>query len=157
MNTLSRSTLFLIEQLIAIVVFALCAAACITILAAAYFSAEETRNTKNALLVAENAAEAFKATGGDLEEVASILGGVAYNFHSADENVIALELYYDDNWQASNFENAAYILVIWLYPESISNLAEGRLVVAKGTSTLCVGFDEILSFPVAARTGGGSR
>jgi len=41
----SRSTLFLMEQLIVIAVFAICAAACVKILTTSYFMAKQTRDT----------------------------------------------------------------------------------------------------------------
>ena len=157
MNTRSKSTLFLIEQLIVIAVFALCAAACIAILAHSFFTAEETRDMSNALLRAENAAEAFKATGGDLDAVADIIGGeVFYDL---------LIVSYDSGWQLSDAYNAAYYLSILLLHESSASLVEGEIRVLKRPQNGYVIINDpyaesILSFPVVARSsmiGGGSR
>ena len=87
MNTRSKSTLFLIEQLIVIAVFAISAAACITILTSAYFTSVESRDIKNAILVAENVAETFKATNGSPESIAGLLGYDYINITSSLINI----------------------------------------------------------------------
>ena len=58
----SRSTLFLMEQLIAIAVFAICAAVCVKILFVAHQKTVDAVDTRYALIIAENAAEIFKAS-----------------------------------------------------------------------------------------------
>ncbi|MCL2425906.1 MAG: hypothetical protein FWD05_06170 [Oscillospiraceae bacterium] len=100
MNQRSKSTLFLIEQLIVVAVFAICATACISIMVAAYFNANESRSISDALLKAESAAEVFKATAGNPNAVADILGGVsndAYAFPTSDYALVTV--YYDSTWQ----------------------------------------------------------
>ena len=104
MNTRSRATLFLIEQLIVIAVFAICAAACVKILTSAYFTANESRDTSNAILIAENGAEVFKAVSGDLGRTAEILGGVPANVDGSDAAVV----YYDNHWRNCGEENAVF-------------------------------------------------
>ena len=106
MNVRSRSTLFLIEQLIVIAIFALCAAACAKILTAAYFSAADSRDLSNALHIAESGAESFKATGGDTGKVAEILGGVSGSVDGADAAIV----YYNDRWLACGEDSACYRL-----------------------------------------------
>lgn len=93
LNTRRKSTLFLVEQLIVIAVFALCAIACISILTTSYFMARDSRDTANALIEAQNCAEAFKAFGGN-----TVFGTVVY---------------YDKNWQKTDTENdAEFVLVL---------------------------------------------
>jgi hypothetical protein len=71
----SKSSLFLIEQLIVIAVFAVCAAVCVFIMTASYQMSANAVDTRYALLMAENTAEGHKAFGGDLDAVAALLGG----------------------------------------------------------------------------------
>ena len=75
MNRRSKSTLFLMEQLVVIVVFAVCAAACVKILTHSYLVSKEAKDLSNALLAAENGAECYKASGGDISLTAYLLGG----------------------------------------------------------------------------------
>jgi len=144
MTNRSKSTLFLIEQLIVIAVFAICAAACISILTAAYFYADDSKAASNAIIVAGSGAEIFKATGGDFNAVADILGGV-----SADcESGVAAAVYYNRSWQACSEENASYVL--WFlkdapYDSGVAEVISGRMVVEKITG------EELVAFPVAAR------
>ena len=158
MKTRSKSTLFLIEQLIVIAVFAICAAACISILAAAYFTAEETRDMGNALIVAESVAESFKAVNGDLRIVTRIVGGTAIYNHSVLGDYLII--YYDENWKISDETNHLYILTVFINEnQSISSLLEGTLTVYKVQpdtglpNSNSVDAEVILEFSVAARGG----
>jgi len=94
MNRRSRSTLFLIEQLIVVAVFAICAAACVRILAAAYLTASDTKDVNNAILIAENAAECYKAVSGDIEKTVALIGGNSGNMGNANAAIV----YYDEDW-----------------------------------------------------------
>jgi len=145
MRNRSRSTLFLIEQLIVIAVFALCAAACIGILASAYFSANDSRDVSKAILIAENAAESFKATGGDLDNVVRILGDALCGW--ADGLPYAI-IHYDKHWLVSSAEDAHYKLVMEIRaPEpGFEQLVSGDISVEKTTGEI------IIAFPVVARS-----
>jgi len=105
----SKSTLFLIEQLIVVAVFAICAVACVRILTAAYFTSRDTRDVSHAIIVAETAAESFKAVSGDFNRTASIIGGSFSNLDGYD----AVIVYFDSGWHlidSSNAEQAYYVL-----------------------------------------------
>jgi len=144
MNNRSRSTLFLIEQLIVIAVFAICAVACVSILATAFFYAGDSNAAGNALIAAESGAEIFKATGGDFGAVADMLGGAAEGSGSSGSVVV----YYDKAWQVCGIADARYFLhFIGVVPNDSpgSNLVRGELIVAKITG------EELVAFPVAAR------
>jgi len=108
MNNRSKSTLFLIEQLIVIAIFALCAAACARILTAAYLSARDARDLSNALHSAESCAESFKATGGDYRQVKDILGGTTGVIDGAQ----AVIVYYNNNWTVCAEDGASYVLIL---------------------------------------------
>jgi type II secretory pathway pseudopilin PulG len=153
MSKRSRSTLFLIEQLIVIAIFAVCAAACVSILTVSFISARESSDKSGAILTAESAAESFKAVSGDLDRVAAILGGVRVSEGNNDKLII----HYDERWQAVDESDAQFILrMIRINENSPQTLIYVRLSVES------IAGEEILSFPVIARaatevaaTGGG--
>ena len=142
MRTRSRTTLFLIEQLIVIAVFAICAAACARILVSAYFTARDTRDLSHAILAAENGVESFKATGGDLEKTMSVLGGIPGTFNGNS----AIIVYYNNQWNVCGHSDAHYkLLLVTGEPENGSSLLRpGDLSVEKMTG------ESIISLPVTA-------
>ena len=145
MTQRSKSTLFLIEQLIVIAVFAICAAACISILTVAYFHASDSKATSQAIIKAESTAEAFKAVGGDGDAVLDILGSTRNSGTKSGNQ--ALIIYYDQSWQISNEDNAAFALFLAFYPtpDHYDELVRADLTVEKITG------EELVAFPLAAR------
>ena len=142
MNQRSRSTLFLIEQLIVVAVFAICAAACVKILASAFLTARESKDVSGAVLIAQSAVESYKSVAGDIGKVAQLLGGTSENVG----NGIALTVYYDKQWQVCGKDDANYIMRLTnSQPEaSTPHLLSGELLVEKLTG------EELVAFPVAA-------
>ena len=104
----SKSTLFLMEQLIVIAVFSICAAACVKILTSSYYTAKDTRDIGNAILAAENGAECYKARSGDAGKIAETLGG---SLGSVDNNT-AIIVYYDKGWAVCGESDAFYVMKI---------------------------------------------
>ena len=153
MNTRSRSTLFLIEQLIVVAVFSLCAAACIRILTDAYFTANNNRDIGNALLVAESGAESYKATAGDIGKVAAMMGGISGNVDGSP----AVVVYYDKQWQICGEDLASYRLC--LISEPSASLHTGEISVEKITGEELIAFtvvaqgtgEELIAFTVVAQ------
>ena len=141
MKTRSRSTLFLIEQLIVIAVFAICAAACARILTAAYFDARDASDLSNAILVAENGAEIYKAVGGDLGLTAQLMGGITGSIDGAQ----AVIIHFDKNWIACGEQGASYRLLLVSETGPNAGLLMGRLSVETSSG------EEIIAFPIAAR------
>ena len=68
----NKSSLLLMEQLIMILVFALAAALCLQAFAQAKIISEETARRDQAVILAQNAAQLLKATGGDTEQAESL-------------------------------------------------------------------------------------
>jgi len=149
MNNRSRSTLFLIEQLIVIAVFAICAVACVSILATSYFYASDSNAAGHALFAAESGAEVFKASGGDFGTVADLLGGTTEKVeNSGAYDLVAVTVYYDKAWQVCGEADARYMLHLAGNSPGGSQGMEpvtGDLTVTKITG------EELVSFPVAAR------
>ena len=142
MNRRSRSTLFLMEQLIVIAVFALCAAACVRILASSYIMTTQASDTSNAIRVAESSAECYKAVSGDLSKMVDILGGSVL---STEDTAL---IYYDKSWNVCDESDLQVYYLLRLDNEAsqLDNLplVEGVLTVEKSS------VEEIISFPVTA-------
>jgi len=149
MTQRSKSTLFLIEQLIVIAVFAICAAACISILTASFFYATDSQSAGNAILKAETAAELYKATGGDVYIIAGFLGGVVESGRDGHTGAVHASVYYNQSWQISNAATASYVLRIsatrTLYAPLGILLESGDIIVEKITG------EQLVNFPIAAR------
>jgi len=152
MTQRSKSTLFLIEQLIVIAVFAICAAACISILTAAYFYTKDSAAASNAIVKAESGAEIFKASGGDLSVVAEMLDATAAQ---GNRQGAFLTVYYDDSWQAGEEWGASYKLNLIIgTPYQVIpgySVISGDLIVSRVTG------EELVSMPVAARISSGDE
>jgi hypothetical protein len=142
MRDRSKSTLFLIEQLIVIAVFAICAAACIRILTNAFFYSKDSRDISIALLAAESGAESFKAVTGDLERIAELIGGDVYIIDGGDTVLI---VYYDLKWQPSCEDEAFYVMRM---ANVRDEAAPPRLLTGEVTVERVTG-EELVSIPVA--------
>jgi hypothetical protein len=142
----SKSTLFLIEQLIVIAVFAICAVACISIFTAAYFNASDSMATRYAILKAESGAEAFKAIGGDINAMADIMGGTS---GQGEPGTAVVTVYYDSMWKEISSEaDASYILLLVVNAPHNPNdtaLITGELTIGKITG------EELITLSLAAR------
>jgi len=134
----SRSTLFLIEKLIVILVFALCSVACVEIFVSAYIASNDAKDLNYALVAAKNGAERYKAYDADMSETARSLGGV---FSGADEGAVVV--FYDEGWLVSGEQDAVYSMR--LRPVGGTSASACELSISK------VSGEEILSFMVAAQ------
>jgi hypothetical protein len=92
------------EQAVAIAVFAVCAAVCVKILVVSHIMATNAIDTRDALLVAENAAESFKAFSGDVNAVARVMGGEVC---ASSGDVV---VFYDGDWQPVTEASADFVL-----------------------------------------------
>lgn len=87
----TRSGLFAIELLVSVGIFALCAAICVGLFVRSEVMSQDSADLNRAVAEARNAAECFKAAGGDMEKTARLTGG---ELGSGD----ILLLTYDENW-----------------------------------------------------------
>lgn len=98
----NKPTLFLIEQLVVITIFAVFAAVCIKILVISYLMTVDAVDTRSALFVAESAAEGHKFFAGDKEDIAILLGGNAWEG--------GVSVYFDRSWEPSIEAYASFVL-----------------------------------------------
>lgn len=133
-----KSTLFLIEQLIAILVFAICATICVSIFAASFVESNKIGDMNNSLIIAKNGAECYKAASGNVEKAASLLGGI----YKDNE----IRVYYDEKRQLCEEYSAVYVLrIMSRNPEETQLLCFGDLSVEENQG------EELIAFSVAAR------
>ena len=81
----NRTSLLLMEQLVMVLVFALAAAVCLLIFAQARNLSREAASTDEAVILAQNAAEVLKATGGD-QKTAQALAEAPYRLDILPED-----------------------------------------------------------------------
>lgn len=115
----SRSTLFLIELIIAIGFFAIAAAVCTQIFVKAHILSANTSDLNQAILYAESTAEAFRSCDGDFTSFAALFPeGHAYpakdrrpeardSFDSGH-----LDLFYDKDWINCDPSGSVYHLLV---------------------------------------------
>jgi type II secretory pathway pseudopilin PulG len=139
----TKTSLFLIELIISLLLFAFCAAICMQIFAGAKFRTEDSSALSKSVFLASSAAELYKAYGGDMDKLRG-----AYGKSSASLSDGRLIVYYDENWQETllpmlssqtTHEYIAYTLIVadnsgagagitvtsWSYsPESVATTTE---------------------------------
>lgn len=102
MKRLSRTRLFLLEMLVNLLVFCVGAAICLLAFAHAYAQSAESRVISQAQRVTENAAMAFRSTGGDLSALPGLLTGVY------EEDTFTV--WYSQDWQPVRRSQGIYRL-----------------------------------------------
>lgn len=101
----SKSSLFLMELIIVLMFFSLCAATCMQIFANAKVKTDYSRDLTNASFAAESVAELYKACDGDLKATASRCEGATV---SGTEMVVC----YDKDWNMSAKDGAVYVMTV---------------------------------------------
>ncbi len=105
-NNYSKSQIFLLEFIIVVLFFAICSTICISVFMKADTISKESSRDINAMVIAQNAAECFKASeSADPEEY--------YDFDEIKNGRYIA--YYDGKFDSTTKENAEYILKIDLY------------------------------------------
>lgn len=100
----SRSSLFLMEMIIAILFFSLASAVCIQLFAKSHLLSTQTVNRNHAVIWAENLAESYLSSEGDLDAMQEL-------FSSSDqpeENMLRLR--FNSSWDLCTTDSAACFL-----------------------------------------------
>ncbi len=119
--------LFMIELLIAVGIFALCAAVCLGLFAKAETVSQYCADQDRAVEAARSAAAVFRLCGwGD--DLPELSGG-------SEENG-SLTIHYDEDWRPAEGESA-YSLTLTPVPETPCPEAELRVIRRDGTELLC--------------------
>lgn len=120
-----KSTLILLEQILAILVFAITAAVCVQLFVGAHLASRANSELNYALLAAQNGAEAYKAAEGDWQLTADLLD------HQAKPTVAdgKIKVAYDKAWQPCPVADAVYLLELSPLHSDIAGLSRARIAV----------------------------
>lgn len=132
-----RSGLLMLELVIAVGIFAFCAAVCVSLFVRADTISRESAALDRAVAEAQNVAELFKSTGGDVRETAELASGWV------EQGLLLVA--YDEDWcPLSSGEGAVYQLDLFV------GRTDRGCVEASLTLREAVGQEVLLSWPVAA-------
>ena len=92
----TKTSLFLIELMISLLLFSFCAAICVQIFHASNKRTTSAENLSKAVFQATTVAELYKANGGDIEAVSKSFE-VSQSFYANG----VLSIYFDENWNAT--------------------------------------------------------
>ncbi|MCL2753870.1 MAG: hypothetical protein FWE44_06965 [Defluviitaleaceae bacterium] len=137
----SRSTLLLIEQIIVIAIFAFCAAVCVNIIVSSYVMTTNAVQTRNALSVAESAAESFKAFEGNTDRIFNLLGE-PNSGHATNDTLV---VHFNENWQPSSPSDAFFVLNLTIQDDG------GAVIFGEVVVTKIDGNDTLVELSVAVR------
>ena len=87
----SKTSLFLMEMLVAVLIFALCAALCIQVFARAEEISLETARQEDALLLAQNAAELLRSGMAAEDVIQTLSGGYELQIEPINTEVSGLQ------------------------------------------------------------------
>lgn len=119
----SRSSLFLMEMIIAILFFSLASAVCIQLFARSHLLSTRTVNQNYAVIWAQNLAESYLSLEGDLDAVQALFP------ESERTGTDALRLSFDSDWELTTATNAAYYATLLNTPEADSGISEAEITL----------------------------
>lgn len=96
-NNSSKTGLFLMELIIAILFFSLAGAVCIQLFVRSHIISNESVELNCSVLWAQNVAETFYGCNGDIRQMAALLGNAV--IASDDNEVQVLTLFFDEDFQ----------------------------------------------------------
>lgn len=117
----SKAPLALMEQTVMVLVFALAAALCLRAFVWSDARSRQNEARDQAFLHAQSAAETLKASGGDFDRAAALLGG--------DWDGSVWTFSYDQDWQTV-LDGCAYLLQVRPEDSGLSNLGRARVEVS---------------------------
>ena len=117
----SRSTLFLLELIIAIFFFSVASTVCIQLFAKSHLLSKQTINENHAVTQTQNLAESFLGSDGNFLEMKK-------HFPNAEYNDNSLALYFDKDWNFCNVENAHFVATLD-YALKDNNLCTANIAV----------------------------
>ncbi len=118
----SKTSLFLMELIITILLFAACGAVCMRLFVTSYVMTQDTVELNESVSIAQGFAEVMRGTDGDIDSVLehypnAIRGGEGY-----------FEVYYDSNFEECGYEDAAYVSDVTMTPNGAIQNMEVRVV-----------------------------
>ena len=125
MQPLRRSSLFLLELMIAILLFSLSAAVCVQVFVKSHTIKEKSTELSQAVLISASVAETIRSEGTFFKTLSN-----EFPLIESDDDVIYI--YYDAKWQPTSSSYAAYVLR--LETKLDSTVLTGTITVCKNAS-----------------------
>ena len=118
----SKTSLFLMELIITILLFAACGAVCVRLFVTSYVMTQDTVELNESASIAQGFAEVMRGTDGDIDSVlehypTAVRGGEGF-----------FEVFYDDDFEACSYEEASYVADITMTPNGAIQNLEVRVV-----------------------------
>ncbi len=128
----SKTTLFLMELMIVILMFSLCAAVCLSLFGASRTMADDSDNLNHAVILSKSAASCYKAANGDLAATAQLMYGA-----EAEGNVVdTIVFYYDEQWcRTEELPEDGFYLQVQNQSEAADLLQEAMIIVCRADQT----------------------
>ena len=120
--TKSKSSLFLMEFIITLLLFAVCAAICMKLFAAADTLSKKTEELNNAVACAQGFAEVMRGTDGTIDSI------VKHYPESVKGNEGFFEVFYDGDFIECSYDEAKYVSDITLVPNGAIQNMEVKIV-----------------------------
>ena len=120
----SKTSLFLMELIIATLFFALSSTVCIQMFIKGHQISDANEARNHAMLCAQSLMEAYEAYDGDLAFTATL-------YENADLDNATLTVYYTDSWQLISSENATYQATLTVSETDTDRLYHLNLSVIK--------------------------
>lgn len=113
----SKTSLFLMELIITILLFSVCSAVCMKLFAASNLLSKQTKELNNAVACAQGYVEVMRGTSGDFNDIVAIYKNAVV----IDETTF--EVFYDGDFNPCEYNNAKYISDIIVEPNgAIQNI-----------------------------------
>ena len=113
----SKTSLFLMEMIITVLLFAVCSAVCVRLFAMAHTLSTDTRELNEAVSLAQGFAESMRGTDGRID---SILEYYPEAVKGGDNFFV---VYYDENFNPCKYNGAVYVSDVSLSPNgAIQNM-----------------------------------
>ena len=118
----SKTSLFLMELIMTILLFAACGAVCMKLFVTSHIITRDTVELNEAVSVAQGFAEVMRGTDGDITSVMehypnAIFGGEGF-----------FEVFYDEDFEECEYDRAAYVGDVTMSPNGAIQNMEVRIV-----------------------------
>lgn len=118
----SKTSLFLMEFIITILLFSFCGAICMQLFAQTNALSQSTYELNNAVAVAQGFAEVMRGTGGSIDEIIEIYPSAV---RGGDD---FFEVFYDKEFRECEYSDAQYAGDVTIYPVGNIQNIEVRIV-----------------------------
>ena len=118
----SKTSLFLMELIITILLFAACGAVCVKMFVASHVMSRETVELNEAVSIAQGFAEVMRGTDGEIGSILEHYPNAVYGGEGF------FEVYYDEEFEECKYDKAAYIGDVTMTPNGAIQNIEVRIV-----------------------------